>query len=424
MKQFALSILMAITINLAAQNSLSPRPDPVSKTYRFFYFDSSEAAKSVSVTGSFNGWNPGSHPLFKVDKNLWQGSVKLTTGEKVFYKFVLDGRKWIPDPNAPYITQDQWRNSVLIAIDTDAFGLLSTNPMDEGTVIKPEFLILNFYDPHRNLEVRNIGLLLNGKQLSDFMLDSIKSQIVIPVAEKLQGHQTLYISIKTERLVFEKKIHFYAQTNPAEITTPEENASSVIYEIFVRQYHDGNNDGIGDFVGLTEKLDYIKSLGADILWLMPVQESPRDHGYAITDYRKIKKEYGGDEAYRKFIREAHKKGMKVWMDFVINHSDSTHPFFLDVVEKGKQSEYWNWYQMTNENPLRYNHFGSDRRMPKFNFENPEVENYFIELALYWMDPDQDGDYSDGFDGFRCDAAIEVPHHFWKKLRASIKKKTK
>lgn len=413
---------MLFAVNLLAQQNYSPRPDPETGKYNFFYFDSSASLKSVALTGTFNGWNPTSHPFVKVNKNLWKVSANMIAGERVYYKVVLDGTKWIPDPNAPYITQDQWRNSVLIPINADEFGLLSSNPIDEGTILCPKMLIFNFYDPAKILTASVISVKINGEQTTNFSIDIESTRLIIQLDKLLKGHQTLEVRIQKSDFVFEKKITFYALDKPIEISTPQSNNTSIVYEIFVRQFNDSNNDGIGDLDGVSEKLDYIKSLGATILWLMPVNESPRDHGYAITDYRKIHHEYGGNEAFGRLIKSAHEKGMKVWMDYVINHSDSTHAFFLDAVKHGKQSKYWKWFQITNENPLKYNHFGSDRRMPKFDFNNPEVEQYFIDLAMFWMDPNQDGNCDDGFDGFRCDAAIEVPHEFWKKLRIKIKEK--
>ena len=413
---------MTFTVNLVAQHNYSPRPDPRTGNYTFFYYDSSASLKSVALTGTFNGWSPNSHPFKKKNENLWTASVKMTVGERIYYKMVLDGTKWIPDPNAPYITQDQFRNSVLIPIKADEFGLLSSNPIDEGTILRPKTLFFNFNDPSGILDSSSVTVVINGKNHQNFEIDEKTSQLIIRLSELLNGHQILEVKIQKEDFQFVKRITFYALEKPVEIQTPGSNNTSIVYEIFVRQFNDSNNDGIGDLDGVTEKLDYIQSLGANIIWLMPVNESPRDHGYAITDYRKIHQEYGGNEAFQRLIKSAHEKGMKIWMDYVINHSDSTHAFFLDAVKNGKKSKYWKWFQITNENPLKYNHFGSDRQMPKFDFSNPEVEQYFIDLAMYWMDPDQDGNCEDGFDGFRCDAAIEVPHEFWKKLRIRIKEK--
>lgn len=415
-----LGFVMLFSYNLLGQVNLAPSPNPETGEYDFYYYDSTAAIKSVHLAGTLNGWNQSSLPYKKLDNNLWKLSTKLYPGVRIYYKLIIDGKRWIPDPNAPYITQDQWRNSVVNAIRTDEFGLLSSYPIEEGTIVRPEKLFLYYFDPSKTLENKIIQITLNNEVKTNFIVDTKNKRIEIPVRPELQGHCTLTFDVRSEKIKFSKTVHFFSQAEPAKIKTPEKNNTSIVYEVYVRQFSDGNADGIGDLLGLTNKLDYIRELGANILWLMPIHQSPTDHGYGISDYYKINDQYGGDSAFHHFIHTAHEKGLKVWMDFVINHSDSTLPFFLDVVKNGKQSRYWNWYQITNEKPLKYNHFGGNRQMPKFNFDNEEVVDFFIKNALHWLDPNNDGDLTDGVDGFRCDAALEVPHSFWKKLREKVK----
>lgn len=100
--------------------------------------------------------------------------------------------------------------------------------------------------------------------------------------------------------------------------------------IYVRGYQDSNGDGIGDLKGLTSRLDYLKSLGIQGIWLMPINQSQdHDHGYAVTDYRKLEADYGSEADFREFLREAHARGIGVIMDYVINHSAYQNPLFLD-----------------------------------------------------------------------------------------------
>jgi glycosidase len=108
------------------------------------------------------------------------------------------------------------------------------------------------------------------------------------------------------------------------------------------------------------------------------------------------------------------------MDFVINHTDSTNAMFLDAVNNPK-SKFSSWYKFTNKDNSDWEHFGAEKSMPKLNYNCEELQNYIISVAKYWMDPNKDGNFDDGVDGFRCDAAREVPHHFWKKFRKEIKK---
>lgn len=121
-----------------------------------------------------------------------------------------------------------------------------------------------------------------------------------------------------------------------------EQTSTVFYEVFVRSFYDSNGDGIGDLNGLTEKLDYLKDLGIGGIWLMPIQPSPSYHGYDITDYRGINSDYGTLEDMKKLVEEAHKRGIKVIMDLVINHTSVKHPWFIQA-SQDKNSKYRDWY---------------------------------------------------------------------------------
>src|SRR5262249_7691036 len=103
---------------------------------------------------------------------------------------------------------------------------------------------------------------------------------------------------------------------------------AVFYEAFVRSFYDSNSDGIGDLNGLTDKLDYLSELGVNAIWLMPVCPSPSYHGYDITNYKDIQPAYGTKQDYINFVDSAHKRGIKVIFDFVMNHTSSDHPWFV------------------------------------------------------------------------------------------------
>ena len=107
---------------------------------------------------------------------------------------------------------------------------------------------------------------------------------------------------------------------------------AVIYELHVRAFHDANGDGIGDFKGLTEKLDYLQDLGVTAIWLLPFYPSPlRDDGYDIADYANIHPDYGTMRQFKKFVSEAHERGLKVITELVINHTSDQHPWFQRAV---------------------------------------------------------------------------------------------
>lgn len=125
-------------------------------------------------------------------------------------------------------------------------------------------------------------------------------------------------------------------------------ANAVFYEIFVRSFQDSNNDGIGDFKGLTARLDDLKALGVNALWLMPINPSPSYHGYDVTDYKNLNPQYGTLADFDAFMKAAHEKGFKVILDWVANHTSSLHPWFLE--SQNPNSPKRNWYQWRDSNP--------------------------------------------------------------------------
>jgi maltose alpha-D-glucosyltransferase/alpha-amylase len=181
-------------------------------------------------------------------------------------------------------------------------------------------------------------------------------------------------------------------------------------EIFVRSYQDSDGDGIGDLKGLISQLDYLKALGVTGLWLMPVGPSAdHDHGYAQEDYRSIAPEYGTMADFELLLREAHKRGIGIIIDFVVNHSANTNPLFLDAIS-AKNSPYRDWYVIAGKDPhwgLKNNpwrispdhqgvYYGVfSNAMPDWNLRNPRVLAYLKDSMRFWMNK--------GVDGFRLDA---------------------
>lgn len=195
--------------------------------------------------------------------------------------------------------------------------------------------------------------------------------------------------------------------------------SGVWYEIFVRAFADSDGDGIGDFNGITQKLDYLKELGIDGIWLMPINESPSYHGYDVTDYMSLNSDYGTEEDFKNLLDAAHEKGIKVIMDFVINHTSSEHVWFK-LAASDVNSEERNYYRWVYKNDsvdysksdrsnwgssvwkrvgdsYYYALFGAD--MPDLNYNNPKVREEIKRAAGKWLEM--------GVDGFRLDAAMHI-----------------
>jgi len=195
--------------------------------------------------------------------------------------------------------------------------------------------------------------------------------------------------------------------------------SGVFYEIFVRSFYDSDGDGIGDLNGVTEKLDYLQSLGISGIWLMPINPSPSYHGYDVTDYYDINPQYGTMEDFERLIQEAHKRNIKVIMDLVINHTSSQHPWFIESAED-PNSPKRNWYHWVDDikevnkisaiggkawhhkNGAYYLGIFWDG-MPDLNLDNPEVRAEMIRVGQFWL--------KKGVDGFRLDAAKHIYEDF-------------
>ena len=131
-------------------------------------------------------------------------------------------------------------------------------------------------------------------------------------------------------------------------STPEQSAhenwwrDAVFYEIFVRSYYDTNNDGIGDFNGITQKLDYLQSLGITAIWLMPIHPSPSYHGYDVINYYNVNHEYGTMDDFKNLLNETHERDIRIIIDLVINHTSSQHPWFK-AANSGPNSQYHDYY---------------------------------------------------------------------------------
>lgn len=192
---------------------------------------------------------------------------------------------------------------------------------------------------------------------------------------------------------------------------------AVVYQIYPRSFKDTNGDGIGDINGITEKLDYLKLLGVDVIWLSPIYDSPNDdNGYDIRDYRSIMSEFGNMEDFDNLLKKAHSCGMKIIMDLVINHTSDEHPWFKSALLE-KDSNYkdyyiwrksekagetpnnwtsffsgsaWNYYQEKDEWAL---HLFSKKQMD-LNWENKNLRNELYDMVNWWL--------KKGIDGFRLD----------------------
>ncbi len=173
----------------------------------------------------------------------------------------------------------------------------------------------------------------------------------------------------------------------------------------------------GDLKGITSKLDYIRATGCNAIYLTPVFQSISNHKYDISDYYRVDEHFGSNEDLKELVEEAHKRGMKLVMDAVFNHCSDRMIQFQDVLEKGKDSPYFDWFFIDGEKPnqetVNYETFAACDYMPKLNTSNPEVQKFLIDIGCYYLK-----EY--GIDGWRLDVSDEVSHDFWRNFRKAVK----
>ena len=195
---------------------------------------------------------------------------------------------------------------------------------------------------------------------------------------------------------------------------------AVCYEVFVRSFRDSDGDGIGDLRGLTQALDYIndgnprtqRDLGARCIWLMPVAESPSYHGYDVSNYYKVEPDYGTNADFRRMVAAAHRRGIRVLVDLVLNHASSEHPYFKEAL-RDTSSVYRDWFRWSPTKPASKGPWGQEvwykspvrdeyyyavfwSGMPDLNYDTPAVRREANKVARYWLK-------EMGVDGFRLDA---------------------
>ena len=223
---------------------------------------------------------------------------------------------------------------------------------------------------------------------------------------------------------------------------PDWVSKTVWYQIFPERFANGNSElspeGAldwdssirpkssdffgGDLQGIIEHLDYLQDLGITGLYLCPIFESPSNHKYNTTNYFEIDRHFGDKETFRQLVEQAHQRGMKVMLDAVFNHMGDQSDQWQDLLKNGEKSAYKDWFhiqkfpvtndKLMNPKELPYHTFAFASYMPKLNTANPEVKEYLLSVATYWIE------HFD-IDAWRLDVANEVDHQFWRDFRMAV-----
>jgi len=234
----------------------------------------------------------------------------------------------------------------------------------------------------------------------------------------------------------------YDAGDHAPFDTPAWVRDAVFYQIFPERFCNGDpsNDPPqvepwgapptfrnfmgGDLKGILDKLDYLSDLGVSALYLTPIFKSNSNHKYDTMDYFRVDEHFGDLALLRRLVDACHRRGMRVILDAVFNHCSSLHPYFLDVRQKGRDSRYWNWFFIKkwpipdrfarHKDALDwYECWWGFHSLPKLNYSNPEVEEYFLNVAQYWLREAHT-------DGWRLDVPNEVIQTFWPKFRRAVR----
>lgn len=233
-----------------------------------------------------------------------------------------------------------------------------------------------------------------------FQLPYINENDVMPMVDWMPG--TVFYQIFVDRFCIgdENKDMSYIDMRWGDKPTPKNHAG-------------------GDLKGIIKRLDYLKDLGISGIYLTPIFESESNHKYNIIDYKKIDPQFGTTEDLVKLVEEAHKRGIRIVLDAVFNHCSDKMAEFKDVVKKGKDSEFYDWFIVDGDKldmkKRNFECFAHCEYMPKLNTANAGVQKFLLDIATYWIDVAD-------IDGWRLDVADEVSHDFWRQFRKAVKAK--
>ena len=453
---FVVLFLASVLFTSCAVAQTMPVETSVNHT---FVFQSNKKLKSVAVAGTFNGWNKSANPLtLDASGRTWRATLPLSYG-KYFYKFVLDDEQWIVDPQNARGENDGSGhvNSVLLVTPPDYKtpanandGKTTTSALHHETKApylnhdREKLIILLRARPH---DLRQITLLVAGRRYAMRLVKSDelyafyqaeiawnRKQNLAYSFELLDGKKRLFFGANGLGVAHKPFLIVAQNFKPFEV--PDWVERTVFYQIFPERFANGDktNDPPnlqawdskpewfsrfgGDVAGVRQRVPYLKELGINAVYFNPVFQSPSNHRYDAEDFKKIDSQFGTNEEFAALTRELQQNGIRTVMDFVFNHTATTHPAFMDVRQKGEGSAFKNWFFIKdypvliqrNPNYVAWNDYPS---MPKLNLMNPETSDAMLQLVDFWKEQVP-------LAGLRLDVAGEVDMRFWRKLRERAK----
>ncbi len=385
----------------------------VDMSYQIALLNFSPQTEFVDVAGTFNEW--GEIPFILTDPDsdgIYEGTANLTSGSAIQFKARINGewagREEFPGggPNRMYTVEPNglvefWYND---DVPSDILSVQISSSSTSALVGDP----IQFRDISSGQPTSWFWRFENGSPSTSTQQNPI-------VTFDAPGAFDVQLTIKNDE--GEEVTRIFQNYVTVNTDTTYWWNDAVFYQVFVRSFYDSDNDGNGDFKGLIEKLDYLNDgnpathddLGITGIWLMPIMQSPSYHGYDVTDYRTVEEDYGTNEDFKAFISAAHERGIRVIIEFVMNHTAYDHPWFED--SRNSTNDKRDWY-VWEENDLNWkgswgqdvwHSFNGDYYfgvfwggMPDLNYYNNSVKNEMFDVAKFWLE-------DMNVDGFRLDA---------------------
>ncbi len=465
-------VLSALFLSLPA--SAAEASDRLECELVKFCYAPNTSAQSVSIAGSFNEWNKDASPMKETAGGMWEAEIEVPAGSHQ-YKFVINNSVWVSDPSNPETMDDGQggKNSVIHAGGKLYARLEKVSNNDDtveidGLMHKPtEIKYIDFTDTASvRLVVRSFkndlvsASILKAKdknsrfelsEMKKFACDGIYDYYrsyfdncdskSVYLFQLNSGGRNAYYGYKG---IFEPKTgqgslydnafgvpdYFFLSINRSH-WWPD----AIFYQIFPDRFFDGdkslNQDFVqkwgsapvmdnftgGDIKGINEKVPHLKKLGVNAVYLNPIFKSFSNHKYDTVHYFEIDPTLGALSDFKALIDTLHGAGIKIILDGVFNHTSTDFFAFADVRKNGEKSEFKDWFNFksfpVNMQKPNYDCWWNIGSMPKLNIKNPDVYDFLLSVAHYWMK-------NTAIDGFRLDVPEELPHSFWKDFRKAVK----
>lgn len=436
-----------------------------------FMFSPGFPARTVALAGSFNNWSTTATPMEDSDGDgVWRVVLRLPAGEYQ-YKFVVNGTVWVTDMKAEAFRDDGFGGKNSVVRVGDLAQLSVPCKVGDGEVVvealwheqvppyveRPDADTVALRLRTRSSDVTNVQLqLLAGPEgkisrfvnMEPFATEGGFTYYRAQVDASGGVLRYRFLVRDGARAVWHGPAGDFAEEPGPDdwyaldvsalrvFQTPAWVRDAVFYQIFPDRFANGDPsndpDGTspwgcaptphnffgGDFQGVMDKISYLKDLGITAIWFNPIFESVSNHKYDTADYLRVDDSFGDLDKFRELVDALHAEGIRVILDGVFNHTGDEFWAFQDIIEKGRESRYVNWYYI-HDFPIRrypkpnYGAWWGFADLPKLNMENPEVRRYILDVVTFWMT-------EVGVDGWRLDVPNEVDHSFWKEFRDHVK----